>query len=44
VLHFPDAVGSVGSTIGGVVLGLAFLSLLAKEFSRNGASQSRPAQ
>jgi bacteriorhodopsin len=33
--HFPDAVQSVGTTIGGLVLGIAFLSPLAKEFRRD---------
>jgi hypothetical protein len=39
--HFPDAVGSVASTVGGIVLGLVFMSPLAKEFSRNESDHSR---
>jgi len=33
--HFPHAIDSLGSTVGGVLIGIAFFSTLSREFRKN---------
>jgi hypothetical protein len=40
--HFPDAVPSLGSIVGGILIGLAFFSPLALAIRNSGRSAVRP--